>query len=197
MTGADLALIEAEHQRVASPPCEKSGTMREIRHANACTNHGGGIVLKLVVLLSAAIVAAAAVASPAAAGAPLHESFSGPVTFPNPCSFPVVSNLVFTNDVTTFFDDQGSVTALQLHQTLVGTLTANGTTLRANTQEQIFVDFTTSTVKEVGVLDSLFGPHGPVFFRTGFDLSDLSGATIARHGVLDFFDPVAYCAAFS
>jgi hypothetical protein len=154
-------------------------------------------LLKLLSLIATAVALAAFVASPAGAGAPLHESFSGSITFSNPCSFPVVSDLFGTNDVTTFFDDQGNVTALQLHQTVVGTVTANGTTLRFNTQEQIFVDFAEGTVKEVGVLDSIFGPNGPIFFRTGFALSDVAtGATIARHGVLDVFDPVAFCAAF-
>jgi len=96
------------------------------------------------------------------------------------------------------FDDEGNVTGLHLHQSLVGSLSANDTTLRVNTQEQIFVDFTAETVREVGVLDSIFGPNGPIFFRTGFALSDLpTGATIARHGVLDIFDPAEFCAALS
>jgi hypothetical protein len=95
-------------------------------------------------------------------------------------------------------DAEGTVTGLQLHQTVTGTVTANGTTLRFNTQEQILVDFSAGKVKEVGVLDSIFGPNGPIFFRTGFALSDLAtGTTIARHGVLDVFDPAEFCAAFS
>jgi hypothetical protein len=153
--------------------------------------------MKLLPLVAATIALGFA-ASPAGAVAPVHESFGGPITFNNPCSFLVVSELFGTNDVTTFFDDQGNVTALQLHQTVVGTVTANGTTLRFNTQEQIFVDFTIETVREVGVLDSISGPNGPIFFRTGFALSDLeTGATIARHGVLDIFDPAEFCAALS
>ena len=146
----------------------------------------------------AATIALGFAASPAGAVPPLHESFSGPITLNNPCSFPVDSDLFGTNDVTTFFDDQGNVTALQLHQTVVGSVTANGTTLRFNTQEQIFVDFTRGMVREVGVLDSIIGPNGPIFFRTGFALLDLeTGATIARHGVLDVFDASEFCAALS
>jgi hypothetical protein len=153
--------------------------------------------MKLLSVL-AVTIAFSFTASPAGAVAPLHESFGGPITFNNPCSFPVASALFFTNDVTTFFDDQGSVTSLQLHQTVTGTVSANGTTLRFNTQEQIFVDFSAGTVQEVGVLDSIFGPNGPIFFRTGFALSDLAtGARIARHGVLDIFDPAEFCAALS
>jgi hypothetical protein len=155
-------------------------------------------LLKLLSLIAAGMALGAFVASPAGAVPPLHESFSGPVTFNNPCSFPVASDLFFTTDVTTFFDDQGNVTELQLHQTVVGMVTANGTTLRFDTQEQIFVDFSAGTVKEVGVLDSIFGPNGPIFFRTGLSLSELaSGASIARHGILDIFDPVEFCAAFT
>jgi hypothetical protein len=156
------------------------------------------ISVKLLSLLAATIAFGVFVASPAGAAPPLHDSFSGPITFSNPCGFPVVSDLFFTNDVTTFVDDVGNVTALQLHQTVTGSVTANGTTLRFNTQEQIFVDFGAGTVKEVGVLDSIFGPHGPIFFRTGFALSDLAtGASIARHGVLDVLDPVEFCTALS
>jgi hypothetical protein len=154
--------------------------------------------VKLLPLLAATIALGAFAASPAGAAAPLHDSFSGPITFDSPCSFPVVSDLFFTNEVTTFLDEAGNVTALQLHQTVTGSVTANGTTLRFNTHDQVFVDFSAGTVKEVGVLDSIFGPHGPIFFRTGFALLDLAtGATIARHGVLDVLDPVEFCAAFS
>jgi hypothetical protein len=153
--------------------------------------------LKLILLLAATIALGVA-ASPAAATPPLHESFGGPISFNNPCSFPVASDLSFTNDVTTFLDDQGNVTALQLHQTVTGTVTANGKTLRFNTHEQVFVDFSEGTVREVGVLDSIFGPNGPIFFRTGFAISDLAtGATLARHGVLYAFDPAELCAALS
>jgi hypothetical protein len=153
--------------------------------------------MKLLSLLAATITLAFAT-SAAGATPPVHESFGGPITFNNPCGFPVASDLFSTNDVTTFFDDQGNVTALQLHQTATGTVSANGTTLRFNTREQIFVDFSAGTVKEVGVLDSIFGPNGPIFFRTGFALSDLgTGVQIARHGVLDVFDAAEFCAALS
>ena len=153
--------------------------------------------MKLISLL-AATIALGVVASPAAATPPLHESFGGPIAFSNPCSFPVASDLFFTNDVTTFLDGQGNVTALQLHETVTGTVTANEKTLRFNTHEQVFVDFGAGTVREVGVLDSVFGPGGPIFFRTGFALSDLAtGATLARHGVLDVFDPAEFCAALT
>ena len=153
--------------------------------------------MKLLSVLAVTIAFGLA-ASPAGAVAPLHESFGGPITFNNPCSFPVATDLFSTNDVTTFFDDQGNVASLQLHQTVTGTVSANGATLRFNTQDQIFVDFSAGTVQEVGVLDSIFGPDGPIFFRTGFALSDLAtGVRIARHGVLDFFDPTEFCAALS
>jgi hypothetical protein len=152
--------------------------------------------LKLLSLLAMTIALGVA-AAPAAAAAPEHDSFSGPVTADNPCSFPLDGDLFFTNDVTTFFDDQGNVTALQLHQSLTGTVSAKGTTLRFNTHEQIFVDFSAGTVKEVGVLDSIWGPNGPIFFRTGYALTDLAtGVRLARHGVLDFLEPGEFCAAF-
>jgi hypothetical protein len=58
------------------------------------------------------------------------------------------------------------------------------------------------TAKHVGQLDCIGGAGGqPVFHRTGqavFEVvSGFDGPLIARHGLRDDFDPVAFCAAFS
>ena len=58
------------------------------------------------------------------------------------------------------------------------------------------------TAKHVGQLDYIGGSQGqPVFHRTGqavFEVvGGLDGPLIARHGLRDDFDPVAFCAAFA
>jgi phage tail protein X len=161
------------------------------------------------VLLSAAISAAAlfALAGTAAAEPPLHDSFSIHLTDVDTqtCSFPVVRDWDFTTHDTAFFDADGVITMLQLHQSSVGTLTGNGVTLRLNIRETTIVEFVDGipvTAKHVGQLDYIGGSHGqPVFHRTGQEvreaLGGVDGPLIARHGLRDDLDPVAFCAAFA
>lgn len=113
--------------------------------------------------------------------------------------------MVFTQNDTAFFDAEGTITALHLHQSSVGTLTGNGTTLRLNIRETIMLDFVSGvpvSVKDVGQLDYIGGSAGqPVFHRAGqavFEVvNGMDGQLIARHGLRDGFDPVAFCAAFA
>jgi hypothetical protein len=162
--------------------------------------------------LLAALAAGFAAAAAAAAAPPVFETFTFRDHFVDTgtCGFPVAGDVVFTNDATSFRDAAGNEIGLQLHQSLVGTLTANGVTLREHVQETIFVEFVDGipvVAKHVGVLDSIVGPGGPVFLRTGqavfavvFDPVSgfyVDGPRIARHGVRADFDPVAFCAAFS
>jgi hypothetical protein len=161
------------------------------------------------VLLSAAIstVALFALAGTAAAEPPLHDSFSLHLTDVDTqtCSFPVVRDWVFTTHDTAFFDADGVITKLQLHQSSVGTLTGNGVALRLNIHETTMVDFVGGipvTAKHVGQLDYIGGSHGqPVFHRTGQEVREvvggLDGPLIARHGLRDDLDPVEFCAAFA
>jgi hypothetical protein len=160
-------------------------------------------------LLVAAItaIAALALAAPVRATPPIHDRSSVHLSDVDTqtCNFPVVRDWVFTNDVTAFFDDEGVITRLQLHQSSVGTLTGQGVTLRLNIRETIMVEFAGGvpvTAKHVGQLDYIGGSGGqPVFHRTGqavFEVvGGLDGPLIARHGLRDDFDPVAFCAAFS
>jgi hypothetical protein len=146
-------------------------------------------------------------AAPAAAVPPLHDRFTVHVVDVDAetCSFPVVREFDFTNHITEFSDGAGVPTKLYLHQSTVGTLTANGTTLRLNIRETIMVEFAGGvpvTAKHVGQLDYIGGSHGqPVFHRTGqaaFEVvGGFDGPLIARHGLRADFDPVAFCASFS
>jgi hypothetical protein len=162
---------------------------------------------KLATALAVAAAFGAVGASPAGAVPPIHERFSVHLTDVDTqtCSFPIVRDWISTNDITAFFDAEGSVTAVQLHQSNVGTLTGNGVTLRMNIRETIFLEFAGGvpvTAKHVGQLDYIGGAGGqPVFHRTGqavFQVVDgFDGPLIARHGLRDDFDPFAFCASFA
>lgn len=163
--------------------------------------------MRVFLTLAAAALAALAVAGTAGAVAPIHDRFSAHLTDVDTetCGFPVAREWVTTNDVITFFDAEGNVTKVQLHQSNVGTLTGNGVTLRMNIRETIFLEFDGGvpvTAKHVGQLDYIGGSGGqPVFHRTGQAVFQVvggfDGPLIARHGLRDDFDPVAFCAAFS
>jgi hypothetical protein len=163
--------------------------------------------MRIFLILATAVLATLAAAAPAGAAPPIQDRFSVHLADVDTqtCSFPVVRDWVFTNDATAFFDAEGAITALQLHQSSVGTLTGNGTTLRLNIRETIFVEFADGVAvraKHVGQLDYIGGSGGqPVFHRTGqavFEVVDgLDGPLIARHGLRADFDPVAFCASFA
>jgi hypothetical protein len=162
--------------------------------------------MRIFLALATTVLGVLAVASPAIAMPPIHDSFSVHLADVDTqtCSFPVIRDWVFTQHDTAFFDADGTITALQLHQSSVGTLTGNGTTLRLNIRETIFVEFVDGMpvrAKHVGQLDYIGGSAGqPVFHRTGqavFDVVDgMDGPLIARHGLRDDFDPGAFCSAF-
>ena len=165
---------------------------------------------KLAIIVS--VLGALGFATAAVAAPPFHDQFTVHLTSVDTgtCDFAVVQDWDFTNAITEFVDADGKTTGLQLHQSSVGTLNGNGITLRLNIRETILVDFEDGVpvrAKHVGVLDSIVGPGGPVFLRTGqatfavvFD-PDLGfyvdGPVIARHGLRADFDPVALCAAFA
>ena len=125
-------------------------------------------MIKPMVIVSA--LGALAFVPTAAAAPPIRDAFTVHQTIVDTatCDFPVVQDWDFTNDITEWFDADGNETALQLHQSSVGTLTGNGTTLRLNIHETIFVDFVNGipvSAKHVGVLDKIIGPDGPVFLE--------------------------------
>jgi hypothetical protein len=157
--------------------------------------------------LATTVLALLGFAGTAGAVPPIHDSFSVHLTDVDTetCSFPVVRDWDFTNAETAFFDADGDVTKVQLHQASVGTLTGNGVTLRLNIREKIMLEFAGGvpvTAKHVGQLDYIGGSHGqPVFHRTGQAVFEVvggfDGPLIARHGLRDDFDPVEFCAAFA
>lgn len=163
--------------------------------------------MRVLLALATTVLALLALAGTASAEPPLHDSFSIHLTEidTQTCSFPVVRDWEFTNDITEFLDADGNLTKVQLHQSSVGTLTANGVSLRLNIRETIMVEFAAGipvTAKHVGQLDYIGGSRGqPVFHRTGQAVFEVvgvfDGPLIARHGLRDDFDPVEFCASFS
>jgi hypothetical protein len=163
--------------------------------------------MRFLLALATTMVTLAALAGTAAAVPPIHDSFTAHLTDVDTqtCSFPVVRDWDFTTADTAFFDAEGIITRLQLHQSSVGTLTGNGVTLRLNIRETTMVEFVGGvpvTAKHVGQLDYIGGSQGqPVFHRTGQEVfqvvGGLDGPLIARHGLRDDLDPVAFCAAFA
>jgi hypothetical protein len=162
-------------------------------------------------LLIASVLGALTLASAAEAVPPIHDtvSFHDQFVDTTMCGFPIVGDLVFTNDITEFRDGEGTNSKLQLHQSTVGTFTANGVTLRINSRETIMVDFVDGvpvTAKHVGQLDHIRGPNGPIFHRTGQDVFQVvfdpqtgfyvDGPRIARHGLRDDFDLAVFCGEF-
>jgi hypothetical protein len=167
-------------------------------------------IMRIAALLAAACAAFATTVSPASAVPPLHESFSfiNSFTDSETCGFPIAVNTVFTNDITEF-SQAGELIGLQLHQSEVGTWSAKGVTLKVNIRETILVAFENGIpviARHLGLLNSIIGPNGPLFLRTGqrafevvFDPSSgfyVDGPVIASHGVRANFDATAVCAAF-
>jgi hypothetical protein len=167
--------------------------------------------MRVATFIAATAMVFAAAASPAAAVPPVHDTFSFVNSFVDTatCGFPVAVETVFTNDITEFSDADGTLTKLQLHQSEVGTWTAKGVALKVNLRETFLVEFENGIpviAKHVGLLNSIVGPNGPVFLRTGqrvfevvFDPASgfyVDGPLIAAHGVRANFDAAAVCAAF-
>jgi hypothetical protein len=167
--------------------------------------------MRVAAFLAVVSAVFATTVSPADAVPPVQETFSFVNSFTDTetCDFPVAVNTVFTNDTKEFSDADGNPIALQLHQSEVGTWSAKGVTLKVNTRETILVAFENGIpviARHVGLLNSIIGPNGPLFLRTGqrmfevvFDPSSgfyVDGPLIAAHGIRANFDAAAVCAAF-
>jgi len=162
--------------------------------------------------LTFALIGALSFAVGAQAAAPERETITIPYAYADTgCGFPISVEGVFTNRIIDLIDPSTATGALQLHQSKVAKLTANGVTLRVNERFTIFVTIENGvplTSKHVGVLDSITGPNGEhLFFRTGEAVYEVvfdpvlgfyvDGPLITRHGIRDDFDAAAFCAAFS
>lgn len=77
------------------------------------------------------MLASAAFAPTAAAVEPIREdfSFSGTAVLADVCSFPIDVEFTVTGTQTTFFDQDGTITRLQIHTVEQDVFSANGQTL--------------------------------------------------------------------
>jgi hypothetical protein len=120
------------------------------------------------------------------------------------CGFPIVGDYTFTNDNVVLLDAAGTTTGVEIHQTTVGTLTANGVTLREHDQENVHIDYVAGDPvrsTHVGTFFHIVAPDGTLFLVAGqlvFEVvNGFDGPLIAVHGV-DFSGDVAtFCAAFT
>ncbi len=162
--------------------------------------------MRKLLVIPAVVVAAVTLTAVAGATPPQHGTFTSHDQFVDTetCGFPILGDYVFTNDNVVLQDTAGTTIGVEIHETTVGTLTANGVILREHDQENVHVDFVDGVPvlsTHVGTFFHIVGPDGTLFHVAGqlvFEVVDgFDGPLIAIHGV-DFGGDVAtYCAAFT
>jgi hypothetical protein len=163
-------------------------------------------------VIAAVVVAAVTLTAVAGATPPEHGTFTFHDQFvdTDTCGFPIVGDVVFTNDNSAYFDAAGTITRVELHEITVGTFTANGVTLREHDQENVHVDFIDGvpvTAMHTGTFFHMVAPDGTLFLVAGQlvfgEVLDpqsgfyFDGPLIAAHGVDFGGDDATFCAAFS
>jgi hypothetical protein len=161
---------------------------------------------RLLVLLSLlALSATGVLAHPAAAVEPTREPIDETATFvvTDICSFPVTITATLVGTETTFYDQSGEVTRIQIHVVEQDVFTANGETLTGlpytfNIQV-LFEDGEVTHVYASGVVARVPLPDGTVFLSAGrLDFAAHPGSEfrivpdVGRSG-----DVAAFCAALA
>ena len=126
-------------------------------------------------IVAAAVLAAAAFAQTAAAVEPIREDFSSSdtVVLADVCSFPVTVEATNTGTETTFFDENGNVTRIQINTVEQDVFSANGRTLVGlpyTFNIQVLFDPDTGEVTNVfasGVASRVPLPGGDFFLTAG------------------------------
>jgi hypothetical protein len=162
--------------------------------------------LRLLLLLSLiALGTTAVLAQPAAAVEPTREPIDDTDTFvvTDICDFPVTITATLVGTETTFYDQSGAVTRIQIHVVEQDVFTANGETLTGlpytfNIQV-LFEDGEVTHVYASGVVARVPLPDGTVFLSAGrLDFVAHPGAEfrivpdVGRSG-----DVAAFCAALA
>ena len=162
--------------------------------------------LRLLILLSLLGLSATGVlAHPAAAVEPTREPIDDTDTFvvEDICDFPVTITATLVGTETTFYDQSGEVTRIQIHVVEQDVFTANGETLSGlpytfNLQV-LFQDGEVTHVYASGVVARVPLPDGTVFLSAGrLDFAAHPGAEfrivpdVGRSG-----DVAAFCAALA
>jgi hypothetical protein len=156
---------------------------------------------------TAAVLGAAALAAPAAAVEPVREdfSFSDSVVLTDVCAFPVTVQFSVTGTQTTYFDQSGNVTRIQIHNVEQDVFTANGRTLVGEPYTfnlQLVFDPETGELVHIyasGVASRVPLPGGDFFLTAGrVDFVDHPGALFLLqpdHGAQG--NLAGFCAALS
>ena len=162
--------------------------------------------MRTLLVVASFITLALTLTASAGATPPQHGTFTSHDQFVDTetCGFPIVGDYTFTNDSVALQDAAGITTGEEIHMTNVGTLTANGVTLREHDQENVHVDFVDGVPElstHVGTFFHMVGPDGTLFLVAGqlvFEVvNGFDGPLIVVRGV-DFGGDVAtYCAAFT
>jgi hypothetical protein len=163
---------------------------------------------RFVFIAAAAVLGAAAFAQAAAADAPIKEDFSfsdATAVLTDVCSFPVTVVYSGTGTETDFFDRDGNLTRIQIHQVEQDVFTANGKTLVGvpyTFNLQVLFDAETGEVTHVfasGIVSRVPLPGGDFFLTAG-------RADFAAHPGADFLlqpdvgaqgNIAGFCAALS
>jgi hypothetical protein len=100
-----------------------------------------------------------------------HFQFSGEEIDPGAsaaCGFPITDTFTDTGTFQVFFDARGNPVRMQVITRSTGTVTANGITLLAHGQDNLFFDIPDQTVMEVGLPGGVYLPGlGVVIQDTG------------------------------
>jgi hypothetical protein len=157
--------------------------------------------------LAAAMLASVAFASTAAAAEPIREdiSFSDTVVLTDVCSFPITVDVTVTGTQTTFVDQNGDVTRVQIHNVEQDVFTANGKTLVGipyTFNIQVLFDPDTGEVTHVyasGLVSRVPLPGGDFFLTAGrLDFAAHPGATFLIQPDVGVQGNLAgFCAALS
>jgi hypothetical protein len=162
--------------------------------------------LRLLLLLSLlALGTTAVLAQPAAAVEPTREPIDQTITsvVTDICSFPVTITATLVGTETTFFDQSGAVTRIQIHVVEQDVFTANGETLTGLpftfNIRVLFEDGEVTHVYASGLVERVPLPDGTVFLSAGrLDFAAHPGAEfrivpdVGRSG-----NVAAFCAALA
>lgn len=162
---------------------------------------------RLLLIVAAAVLGAAALAQSAAAVAPTREDFTFTATtvLTDVCSFPVTVVFTATGTETDFFDDNGNLTRVQIHQVEEDVFTANGQTLAGlpyTFNLQVLFDQESGEVTHVfasGVVSRVPLPGGDFFLTAGrLDFNAHPGADFLLQPDVGAQGNIAgFCAALS
>lgn len=162
--------------------------------------------MRKLLILASTIAGALAFTTAAGASAPQRSTFTShdhgvDTSF---CGFPIVFDVTFETDASTFVDAQGNIVGLKLHQIVTSTFTANGVNLTESDHPEIFVDFVDGVPvlsKHVGVEFLLRGPNGRIALVTGQTVFEVvngfDGPVLVQHGLQLEAAANTICAAFS